>query len=87
MLIKPNYDRVLAKKIVETQQTLSGIQFKQETQIEKAVVVDISHEIANSTQIKIGNTIFYESFNAIELGKDNLILIKQIDILGYEKQN
>ena len=86
MLIKPNFDRILAKKIVENNKSFSGIEFKEEIEIEKAIVLDVSNNLKNISNIKVGDFIYFEPFSAISLPKENLILIKEIDVLGYEKK-
>lgn len=88
MFFKPNFDRILAKKIVEKEQkTYTGIEFKTEADVEKALVIDVSKQLENTSEIKVGFTIFYEPQVAINLPKENLIVIKEIDILGFESNN
>ena len=89
MFFKPNFDRILAKKIPKETKTISGIEFKNESDVEKAVVISVANKLENLSDINVGFTIYYEPFTAISLPQENLILIKEIDILGYEepKQN
>lgn len=85
MFLKPNFDRVLAKKLEEDNKTLSGIEFTKNDDVEKAVVLDFATKIEKSCEIEKGDIIYFEPHTAIFLQKENLILIKLIDILGYEK--
>ena len=85
MFLKPNFDRVLAKKIEQSNKSVSGIELNMENDIEKAIVLDLASDIEKTAEIKIGDTIFFEPHTAIFLQNENLILIKLIDILGYEK--
>ena len=86
MFLKPNFDRILAKKIEAENKTLSGIELNVENDVEKAEVLDIAKNLKENCEIEIGDTIYYEPFLAVNLEKENLVLIKLIDILGYEKK-
>ena len=85
MFLKPNFDMILAKKVETENKTLSGIELNIENDVEKAVVLEIAKNLKENCEVKIGDTIYYEPFLAVNLEKENLVLIKFIDILGYEK--
>ena len=86
MFIKPSFDRILAKKIEEENKTITGIELKESTTVKKAIVIDIAKKIEENEEISVGDTIYYEPYTVLDLEKNNLILVKYIDVLGYEKK-
>ena len=84
MLFKPNFDRILAKKIEADNKTVGGIEFTRESDVEKARVLSVAKGLENISEIKVGYTIYFEPHTAISLPQENLIVIKEMDVLGFE---
>lgn len=95
MKIQPLFDRVIAIPIKETRQTASGITLGEceESEVKKARVVAVGTGVYESgvfidMKINVNNIIYYEEHTVAKFfdGESEYILIKQTDILGYEKE-
>lgn len=95
MKLKPLFDRVLAVPIKETKKTASGITLGEsdESEVKKAKVVAIGTGVYDNgifidMKININDIIFYEEPTVAKFcdGEKDFILIKQTDILAYEKE-
>ncbi len=94
MKLQPLFDRVLALPIKEQRKTSSGISLGevQESEVKKAKVIAVGSGIYEcgtfiNMSVNVGDIIFYEEHTCSNLsdGEINYILIKQTDILAYEK--
>lgn len=95
MKLKPLFDRVIAIPVEDIKQTASGIKLTEsdESEVKKAKVIAVGNGIYENgvfinMEVKIGDVIYYEEHTIAKLNtpENNYILIKQTDILAYEKE-
>lgn len=95
MKLQPLFDRILAMPIETVKKTASGITLSEgdESEVKKAKVVAIGTGIYDcgvfiDMKIGVNDTIFYEEHTVAKFcnGENNYILIKQTDVLAYEKE-
>ena len=87
--IKPLYDKVLVKRIVEDEKTAGGIiipdSSKEKPQIGKVIAVGSGRPMPNGTlaplEVKVGDKVYFGKYSGTEADKEYLI-IREDDILG-----
>ena len=86
MRVKPLFDRVLAKVILDNTKTLSGIQIIEKQEVVKAEVIEVGQDVQSSNLLQIGDVIYFEDFVCanIKINCQDFVLIKITDILAKE---
>lgn len=84
-MIKPLGERVLIKR--ETEKKIGKIVLSQDAQNTKKVVTGIVEDVGEVKTLKKGDRAFFRQFTAheIEVGDDTYSIIKEEEVLGYER--
>ena len=91
MKLRPIFDRVVIKPIVENSCSANGLVLPQTSQerpqIGKVVAVGDGENLDNQPtkmKVKIGDTVLFSKYAGVELKLDseNYVVLRQIDIIG-----